>query len=310
MLSNFLPWDFLPKHPQTIDTKKPGLYAFLIDDPYLERLLLNRVPKKEIPFSIYSGVEVTRDFIEEHLVNLSLFSTTDHIQVMNAENIQATNLSFLAQAQIDWSERFMALFFTKTSKAFTEFAKYDHVQAIHVEEPRFWEGAKLWQFCQKAREITLPPDVSRFVLESLEHNFESFFWVIDTIRMNYPDGKINTAELQILVKKERWDYFELVDVYIEKPKIFFQEIIKKDIDFLWLQMLFSFMQGHLGKALFPEEIKSKGKLSKYDQVILQASERFSRQDLLASLKFFSDLEIQAKSRDELLINRLRLETLK
>lgn len=310
MLSKFLPWDFLPKHPQTIDSKKPGLYAFLVEDPYLERLLLERLPKKEIPFSIYSGAEITRDFIEEHLVNLSFFSSTDHIEVVNAENIQAANLSFLVETQIDWSERFMVLFFTKTSKAFTEFAKSPLVQGLHIEEPRFWEGAKLWQFCQKAREINLPSDVSHFVLESLEHNFESFFWVIDTIKMNYPDGKINLAELRTLVKKERWDFFDLIDLFNERPAHFFLAITKKDIDYTWLQMLFSFMQNHLTKVLFPEEIRNKGKLSKYDQSILLASERSPRAETMNYLKFFSELEILAKSRDELIMNKLRLEALK
>ena len=310
MLSKFLPWDFLPKHPQTIDSKKAGLYAFLIEDPYLERLLLDLMPKKDIPFSIYTGVEISRDFLEEHLVNLSFFSTTDHIQVMNAENIQALNLNFLAEVEIDWSERFMVLFFTKTSKAFTEFTKHPHVQAFHIEEPRFWEGAKLWQFCQKARGVNFPADVSRFVLDSLEHNFESFFWVIETIKMNFPEGKINLEELRLLVKKERWDFFSLIDIFDQKPKDFFHEILKKDLDYTWLQTLFSFMQGHLAKVLFPEEIKNKGKLSKYDQAILFASEKVPREETMNYLKFFSELEILAKSKDELILNKIRLELLK
>ena len=310
MLSKFLPWDFRPKHPQTIDSKKAGLYAFLIEDPYLERLLLDLMPKKDIPFSIYTGVEISRDFLEEHLVNLSFFSTTDHIQVMNAENIQALNLNFLAEVEIDWSERFMVLFFTKTSKAFTEFTKHPHVQAFHIEEPRFWEGAKLWQFCQKARGVNFPADVSRFVLDSLEHNFESFFWVIETIKMNFPEGKINLEELRLLVKKERWDFFSLIDIFDQKPKDFFHEILKKDLDYTWLQTLFSFMQGHLAKVLFPEEIKNKGKLSKYDQAILFASEKVPREETMNYLKFFSELEILAKSKDELILNKIRLELLK
>ena len=94
---------------------------------------------------------------------------------------------------------FLLLFFTKSNKQFTEFAKNKKVNAIELELPRFWEGAKLWQFCQKAREINLDGLVSRFVLENLEHNFESFFWVIDTIKMNFPDGKVDLKKLQELV---------------------------------------------------------------------------------------------------------------
>ncbi len=308
MLSKLLPWDFLPKHPQTIDPKKPGLYAFLVTDPFMERILLERLPKKDIPLALYSGVEITRDFIEEHFINLSFFSSTDHIQVINGENIPAANLSLLTESGIDWSERFMVIFFTKSGKTFTDFAKREGVQAFEVEEPRFWEGAKLWQFCQKAREINLPADISRFVLDHLEHNFESFFWVIDTIKMNFPDGKINGEELRSLVKKERWDFFELIEVFNESPKKFFSEVLKKDDqDYEWFRALFAFMQGHLSKVLFPEELRDKAKLSKYDQSILVVSEKWPRSEVMKYLKFFSELEIQAKSRDEFLSAKLRLE---
>ena len=308
MLSKVLPWDFLPHHPTTIDKNKPGIYAFLVDDPYLERLLLDLMPKKEIPFALYSGVEITRDFIEEHFVNLSFFSTIDHIQVINGENIKAQDLTVLLETEIDWSERFMVIFFTKSCKAFTEFAKNKKVQAYELEEPRFWEGAKLWQFCQKARGISLPAEVSRFILDSLEHNFESFFWVIDMINLNFPEGKINLAELKTMITKERWDFFELMDIFNENPKKFFAEVLKKnDGDYDWLRALFAMMQGHLAKVLAPDELRQKAKLSKYDQSILVVSEKLSRSDVLKYLRFFSELEILAKSSDELLINKLRLE---
>ncbi|MBC7713290.1 MAG: hypothetical protein H7177_08125 [Rhizobacter sp.] len=310
MLSKLLPWDFLPKHPTTIDKSKPGIYAFLIDDPYLERIVLDLIPKKELEFSLYSGVEITRDFIEEHFVNLSFFSSTDHIQVINSENIKADVLTFLTEIEIDWTERFMVMFFTKTSKAFTEFAKNKKVTAFELEEPRFWEGAKLWQFCQKAKNVNLPPDVSRFILDSLEHNFESFIWVIDMIKLNFPEGKINIEELKTMITKERWDFFELMDVFNENPKRFFAEVLKKnDGDYEWLRALFSMMQGHLTKVLAPDELRNKAKLSKYDQSILTVSEKISREVILKYLRFFSELEILAKSSDELLINKLRLEIL-
>ncbi|MBY0412594.1 MAG: hypothetical protein K2Q18_00440 [Bdellovibrionales bacterium] len=311
MLSKVLPWDFLPKLPQTIDKKSPGIYAFLVEDPYMERILLDRIPKGEdLPFSLYSGVEFTRDFIEEHFVNLSFFSSTNHIQIINGENITADNLKFLLESNIDWNERFLVIFFTKTNKGFTEFTKDKSVQGFVIEAPRFWEGAKLWQFCQKCREINLPGDVGRFVLDHLEHNFESFFWVIDTIKMNFPDGKINIEELKTLVKKERWDFFELIEIFNESPKKFFHEILKKDdMDYEWFRALFAFMQTHLSKVLFPEELRDKAKLSKYDQSILVVSEKWSREQVIESLKFFSQLEILAKSRDEMILNQIRLKLL-
>ena len=310
MLSKILPWDFIQKHPKTVDVLQVGISAFLIDEPYLERVILDRLPKKELKFSLYSGVEVTRDFLEEHFVNLSFFRENEPILIMNAETIPASSVDYLLETEIDWSERLLLLFYTKSNKQFQALGKHKKVQAIELELPRFWEGAKLWQFCQKARDINLDGTVTRFALENLEHNFESFFWLIDTIKMNFPEGIVNFKVLQELVTKERWDFFDLIDLFHRSPKLFFEEILKKETDYDWLRTLSAFMQTHLTKILFPEELRNKGKLSKYDQSVLEMSEKLNRDMVKYYMGFFSELEILSKSSDIFLVNRLRLETLK
>jgi DNA polymerase III delta subunit len=307
MLSKIVAWDFLPKMPKMIDPKKPGLYAFLIPDPYLEQIVLSHLPKKEMQFSLYSGVDVSRDFIDEHLVNLSFFSNIDHIQVMNAENIPAASIKHLLESNLDWSERFMVLLFTKTNKSFTELSKDKSVHGFEIEEPKFWEGAKLWQFCLKQRNLTVTPDITKIVLEHMEHTFESFLWVIDTIKTYHPDGLVTVDEIKNYIKKERWDFFELAELFNNKPQLFFQEILKKETDYDWLRAMCAFMQTHLTKILFPEDIRKKGKLSRYDSAILEISESWNRSEVLRYLKLFSELEILAKSSDQQVIERIRLE---
>jgi hypothetical protein len=310
MLSKLLPWDFLQKHPKTIDSKATGIHAFLIDEPYLERVLFDLLPKKEMEFALYSGNEMTRDFIEENFVNLSFFTSNNPIMIMNAETAPKDMLDFLVETEIDWSARLLIMFFTKTSKAWTEFAKNKNVQAIELSPPKFWEGPKLWQFCQKARHVNLAGDVSRFALENLEHNFESFFWFIDTVKQNFPEGPVDLKLIRELVAKERWDFFELADIFGRNQKQFFQEIMKKEMDYDWMRALSAFMQTHLAKILFPDEIRAKDKYSKYDEAILDLSEKLNREMVKSYMRFFSELEILSKSSDPLLVNRLRLELLK
>lgn len=310
MLSKLPAWDFVQKYPKTIDPSKPGLYAFLIDDPYLERVILDRLPKKELNLSLYTGSEFTRDFIEEHFLNLSFFGGSESILILNAENIPPASLLMLIESEIDCSERFLLLFFSKSSKPYQSFIKSKLVNAIEVELPRFWEGARLWQFCLRVKEINLPAPVTSFALSNLEHNFESFFWLIDTIKINFPEGNVDILAIQDLVTKERWDFFELVDLFHRSRKIFFEEILKKETDYEWLRALAAFMQSHMTKILFPEEIKAKAKLSKYDQSIVEMSAKMSRDEAKYYLEFFSNLEISAKSKDVFLINQIRLETLK
>lgn len=310
MLSKLSPWDFYSKYPTTIDPKKAGLYAFLITDPYLERILLDRLPKNLIETSLYSGVDITRDFIEEHFINLSFFSELDHIQVINAENIPSQQLTMLLDDSLDWGERFLILVFTKSSKGFLDLAKNKKSLAFELEEVKFWDGPKLWQFCQKARSVSYATEISRYILESLEHSFESFLWAIDTIELNFDSGKVTLEELKTLIKKERWDFFSLVDIFHQSPKKFFDEILKKeDLDYEWLRGLCAFMQGHLAKALSPQEIRLKSKPSKYDLGLLNLSEGWSHAQIVASIKFFSECEIMAKSSDQLLLNNLRMKVL-
>lgn len=312
MLSKILPWDFIQKFPKTIDPARPGVYAFLMDDPYLERVMLDRLPKEKINFSLYTGSEFTRDFIEEHFVNLSFFSESDHILIMNAENIPASSIEYLLEEGLDLTDRFLLFFFTKSSKQFTELTKAKKVEVMgqELEMPRFWEGPKMWQFAQKAKGVNFDGAVSRFALENLEHNFESFFWLIDTIKTNFPEGPVDMAVLGELVKKERWDFFELIEIFNRNPKLFFMELLKKEMDYDWMRVMSAFMQTHLIKVLFPEEIRAKGKLSKYDQSVLEVSEKQSREVMQYYLRFFSELEIMAKSSDVFLVDRLRLEALK
>ena len=310
MLSKSLPWDFIVKFPKTMEPAHFGIHAFLIEEPYLERILLDRVPKNEISFSIYSGNEITRDFIEEHFINLSFFESSDHIQVLNAETMSPASLDFLLESQIDFSDRYLIMFFSKSTKAFTEFVKNKNVMGYEVELPRFWEGAKLWQFCQKACNSNYDGLITRFALENLEHNFESFVWLIDTLKMNFPEGVKDISLLSALVVKERWDFFELIELFHLRPQDFFYEILKKETDYEWLRGLSAFMQTHLTKILFPEEARAKAKPSKYDQTIIAMSEKLNRSMVKKYLSFFSDLEIMAKSNDPFLVDKIRLELLK
>jgi hypothetical protein len=312
MLSKLLPWDFIQKYPQTIDLKRFGIYSFLIHDAYLERAILDSLPKGEVKFSLYTGAEFTREFIEEHFINLSFFNEKEHLLIINAEAIPAASLEFFLESGLGADERFLLFFFNKTHKLMTSLGKSSELNifACEVESPRFWEGAKLWQFVQKVKSVNYDTNVARFALLNLEHNFESFFWLVDIIKMNFPDHKIDMLVLKELVRKERWDFFELIDLFNHGPKDFFHALVNKEMDYDWMRTLSAFMQTHLIKILFPEEIRAKGKLSKYDQSILDMSEKLNRDVVQYYLGFFRDIEIMAKASDSFLMDRLRLESLK
>lgn len=311
MLSKFLPWDFVSKHPTSLDVKAPGVYAFLITNPFLQKVVTDRIPKKEIELSLYTGNEITRDFLEENFVNLSFFSTANNVAVINAENISNESLELFEENRLDVENRFLVLYFTKKNKFFTDLTKLSTVKGFEVEEPRFWEGQKLWQFLLQQNALKLTPDVNSYILDNLEHNFESFVWVIDLIKLNFSDLKVDLNLLKELVKKQRWDIFEIVTFFDKNPKQFFLELLKnEEADTSWYRMVFAFMQSHLYKALHPDEIHLKAKLSKYDQQILDLGKKYNKETLLKYIRKFSEFEIEAKLGNQLVVDLIRLETLK
>jgi hypothetical protein len=310
MLSKFLPWDFVLKFPQVINPKEKGLYSFYADEAYVEKMLMDLLPKKDISFSLYSGAEITKDFIEEHFLNLSFFSQTENIIVMGAESISQECLELLLQ--VDLSDKYVVLFFSKVGKTYNEFVKNKNVFATTIESPRFWDGPVLWQFCLKIKSMRNDSAVTQFALSNLEHNFDSFMRFIDIISLQFPDGKIDPKKLPELIEKERWDFFEMVNLFHRGPKFLFSELVHKDEDLQWWIGFCAQMQNHLSKLLYPQEIRQKAKPNKYEQSILQLSEKLDRAMLKYYLDYFLELDLLAKSKvqNEFLINTVRLELLR
>jgi hypothetical protein len=305
MHSKLLPWDFIQKYPLTIELKTSGVCAYLINDPYVENIITSNIPKKEHEFHCYLGSEITRDFIEEHFCNLSFFSNNENIYILNAELIPAQNFALFNEKICELSGQYVLLFFSKTNKLFGELQKNSNVSAFTIESPRFWDGAKILQLAAKTRGLTLNSLVSKFLLDNLEHNFESIFWALDLIKISFSDVDIELNKLKELISRERYDFFELIDLYCQNSQKFFEVILSNELDFDWLRSLASFMQGHFSKVLFPEEIKSKEKQTKYDQSIIYQSEKLNKEFVKNDMRFFAELEILAKSRDQLILNHLR-----
>lgn len=305
MHSKLLPWDFTPKYPKTIPSSKDGLYVYLSTDPYIEGILTRNLPKKEMGFRCYTGSDITRDFIEEHFSNLSFFAQSENFYIINAEMIPLQNTALFIEKIKEISNQQVALFFNKSNKFFLELTKHSDVVAFTLEAPKFWDGPKMLQFAIKEKGLVLKADVVRFLLENVEHTFESFFGALDLIKVSFELPNIDLDNLKLLITRERFDFFELVDLYFVKPKKFYEIILSNELDFEWLRSTASSMQGHLVKLLFPAEIKAKEKLSKYDQTIIYQSEKLSRSFIQKDLQFFSDLEVLAKSRDQFILDLLR-----
>ena len=150
-------------------------------------------------------------------------------------------------------------------------------------------------------------EAMRFLLENIEHSMEAMTRALDIIKVAFDDGKIDFSQLKLLLNRERFDFFLLVDLYYKNPKMLYEIILSNAHDMDWLRGMASSLQGHIVKVLHPTQIKLKelAKLNTYEKTVLLHHEKLNREKVKIDLEFFSELEILAKSRDQLILNHLR-----
>lgn len=290
-------WDFLGKYRTVIDQKIYGLRSISTNDPYIEKIIKDRLYLNQLEFRFYTGDEVTKAFLEEQFLNLSFFTEAQHFIVLNAELIPQETLLFLFSKEIVIKDRHVILFFSKCPKTTADILKNSPSDFFEIETPKPWDGSTILQFCMKELHVKLGLDVQQFILEYIEHSFENFLWVIELTKLHFVETAVDIYQLKTLIQKERFDFFELIDMYHIQREDYFSVLIDKCEDFEWMRQHSTSMQSHIVKLLNPHEIKNKGQLSKYDQGLLKWSESTPISKLVYDLKFFMKLEIEAKSKN-------------
>lgn len=300
-------WDFLGKNKTSIDAQVLSLRSFYIDDPYAEKIIKDRLYQNQIDFRFYTGDEITKAFLEEQFLNLSFFTDAQHFIVLNAENISLDAMNFLFSGEINIHDRQVVLFFSKFPKNISDIVKSSQFDFYEIESPKPWDGSRILQFCLKEMQLNASIPVQQFILENLDHSFENFLWVLELIKLNFEDKVVDVNQLKLLIQKERYDFFELLEIYHSQKLNFYKILIEKSDDFDWIRQNATSMQNHIVKLLNPEEIRTKAKLTKYDQNLLRWSESGIRSEFQADLKFFMKIEIESKSKNVFLREIIRIQ---
>lgn len=308
MLSKVKIWD-LNFNKVGLNLSKLGLVPFVVNDPYLERILKDKIPRENLELRIFIGSEINQNFLDENFLNLSLFSQSSHYLILNAELISNDVLQKLFNELNNYQDSTIFLFFSKANKSVSDILKKSEVECLEIEEFRFWDAPKMLQFLVRELQVKLDGSGQKFLLDNLEHNIEAFYTALNLIKLNFEDGA-DLNKLRSIITKERYDFFELLDVYHDNRRKFYYSLDKKLVDFDWMREFSVSMQAHLFKLLNPSDIAKKEKLSKYDTNIIRWSETESRQDLKLELMFFHEIEIMAKSNDIYLKEKIRIKMLK
>lgn len=317
MLFKLSPWEFFSKAESFFTSDDSGVFAFLCTDPYLERFLISHIKKNSTDFNLVFGQEVDHRYVEEKIFALTLFNQNENFLILKGEeidNLVLEQLFFCNQGvDYDYGGQKIVVIFSKKSKAYLELSKKlnqeDKIKNFVIEEVKFWESSKLWQLSMQLKKVTYKNEIGQFVLDHLEHNLESFLWAIDTLEHGktlLQKQELLLSDLPIFFKRERWDIFDMAHEFNKNPKKFIVEILRReDLDFNFLRSTFAFMQTHILKIIYPEEILKKAKNSKYEEEIIKTSRSISKIELLQYLKLFSEAEIMAKLQDPFLIDKIR-----
>jgi len=308
MLSKIKIWE-LNTTKVGLDLSRPGIIPFVVSDPYLERILKDKIPRKENEIRIFIGNEINQNFIDENFFNLSLFSETSHFLILNAELIPNDILNKLFFELQEYKDSTIFMFFSKANKSVADILKKSEIECIDIEELKFWDAPKMLNFLARDMNLKLEPQIQKFILDNVDHNVESLFTALNLIKLNF-ETVIDLEKLKDLIVKERYDFFELLDIYHENRRKFYYSLDKKLTDYEWMRDFSSSMQSHLFKLLNPSDLSKKDKLSKYDTNLLKWAENESRLELKNELMFFHEIEILAKSSDIGLKDKIRIKMLK
>jgi DNA polymerase III delta subunit len=309
--NKWLPWDFVKVNPEVIDVAKPGIYALSCSDPYIERMIMKRIPRDKLHnghFSVLAPNDFTVSWIEDNLQTLSLFGDNSSYLVLMAEKLEAATRDYLSAGKLSVDSRFLFLLFSEEAKFFNELEKANVATCLRVDTPRFWEGQKFVQFLADEMGLRLSYDVINSILEVTEAVGDKLVAALKLLAME--EGGRGLADARFareLLVPNKLDQFELASLYGRKERAKFFEILQNlapDNDVL--RGLFAFMQGHLLKVLDPSYIKKKPRPTKYDKEIEAQSRLWNGTELQEEIGFFARLEIEAKKRSPELKHQMKL----
>lgn len=311
MHSKLLPWDlFLTNNLEKALNERQFL-AFMTDDLIVERMIKDRVKaKSQSSLRLLYGNEITREFLENEFLNLSFFTDQNPLLILSAELISIDLLTYFLSSELNLENAYIYLFFSKTNKKSHDLLKASSCMFFEIERPKFWEGPKMLSFLLEGEKVHFSQGVKAFILENFEHTFESFVRALNLIQSHFEEeelSRLTISQLESLIEKEHYDFFELIERYHGKRAEYFILLREKSSDFDWMINHVISMQNHLLKVLnFDEKSLNGKKLNKYEQNLKKWSMLNLSELYREDLRFFMKLDSSAKLKNIFLGDQISL----
>ncbi|MGK0368123.1 MAG: hypothetical protein ACI9QD_001264 [Thermoproteota archaeon] len=313
MLSKWQVWDFFSAHPGALK-EFTGLSSFRFFDPLIVRIFKEKLQdNKNLPsgFTSISGSTLTKEWIENNLISLSLFGNSDSYYIFQAEEIPKDSFEYILGDSLLLDDRFLTLSFNKDCPLWRKLStkKYN---SSDIQGPKFWEFNILLDYLIDYYEIRLSYEAKNYILKFIDHSVVSFSNALNIIKLNYGDQKeISIQNIQSVIKPNKFDQFALAAEFaMKKYSLFYENVLKIGDDFNSLRSLFMFLQSHLIKIADTSYSSSKNRLTKYDKEVMSCSKLWKSEDLQEAIQLFGELEVMAKQKSQQLLFTLRRECLK
>jgi DNA polymerase III delta subunit len=313
MNSKWQVWDFFSSFPAGGWSALQGRAVLLGFDPLSLRLLKEHLLQGVAPRPLHiSGADVKPDWVEDQFRSLGLFGNSDCWIIHAPDEAPAVARELLLQDDLLLEGRILAFAAHGETPFIKKLLKKTDTSLVQIEAPRFWETAKLLDFLVSYHQLPLKNEAKQYLLQAVENEFMDLFDACRLIKLNYPEAKeVSRLQVEGLVGVERLDQFALAtDMGKKSWRSFFDRLLSVEGDPERLRLVFGFLQGHLLKLADPSYLKDKARLSQYDKEIQGLGKIWRPNEVKETLRRLSDWEFMARTRDPMLVTRLRQARLK
>lgn len=305
--------DFFSSFPAGGWSSLQGRAVLLGFDPLSLRLLKEHILQgvSQRPLHI-AGSDIKADWVDDQFRSLGLFGNTDSWVIHSPDDAPAAVKEMLLQDDLMLDGRTLAFAAHSESPFIKKLLKKTDTSLVQIEAPRFWETAKLLDFLCSFHHLPLRNDAKQYLLQAVENEFMDLFDACRLIKLNYPESKeVSRPQVEELIGVERLDQFALASDMAKKAwKPFFDRLLSVEGDPERMRQVFGFLQGHLLRLADPSYLKDKARLSQYDKEIQAMGKIWRPNEVKETLRRFTGWELMARTKDPMLLTRLRQARLK
>ncbi len=315
MHSKWKVWDFFKSGVQSTKSHKGPIF-FYGYDPLVFYMFKNYLKQENVlstDISVKISSEINVEWIEDQFKSLSFFSESQDFIIHDCESLTKNVQEQLLNIDELNFEQNVFFNFNKKNSFYNEIAKLqnNNVQVIEIVEPFFWEEMMVIDFLQEYLKVYLSYPAKNYIKESVPFDLKEYYDSLNILKINYPEKKeLSFDEVSALISEQKVDPFELADFFGgKKLHAFYQKLLQYQSAGVDLIGVISFVQSHMLKIYDPSYAQKKKKLSKYDKLIIAQEKIWDKDQIFRSLTYLGELLIDLKTKENFLIDKVRLDDL-